>query len=157
MDINTLLTDLASAIATDAATLAWANATYDQDHKVYVNVDIQNPPGRTDCPAVEIHPAAKRVGQTITKKEHAFEVTCGIYDEAVKVHAETNIVEYEGVQRLEAFRKLVEAAIVGVSVGNAVFEEVSVEYDTISLFPFMLVGMGIGITKQLTVGENRYE
>lgn len=154
MDLNSLLGDLAEAVASDSDTLTWANSTYGRDHKVYVNVDVRNPPGEDDCPFVALYPLSKSVGRAVSRKEHGFEVVCCVHDSALKSHALTNLVEYEGVRRVETFRKYVETAIAGVSVGNALLELVEVEYETIDQFPFILSVMVIQIGEEVTIGSN---
>jgi hypothetical protein len=157
MDINTLLLDFARAVSEDDELTGWSRVTYDREPNVYVNMDVRNPPGEADCPYVEIHPAGKTVGQAISVKTHRFEVICCIYDEKSVTHPQSNLVEYEGVRRLEAMRKHVENAIVGVDVGNGIFSEFEIEYDTISMFPFMGASMVFQVEDHVTLGSDPLE
>lgn len=157
MNINTLLTNYAQNIAIDVDIKAWCNVTYGRNHKVYINYDERDRPGENDAPFVAIYPINKTVGQTIRTQSHGFELVCGIYDESVKVHAETNITEYEGVQRIEIFRKLVEDAIIATDIGNARVDKAEIDYETIETFPFMLALMDIEVINELTLGSEPME
>ena len=73
MDISDLIDDLSAGVARDPDTLAWADLTYGQDHRVYVNFDVENPPGSDYCPYVMLMPERKRAGQTIRERTHVVE------------------------------------------------------------------------------------
>lgn len=154
MNVNTLITNLAVAVAQDSDILTWANTNYGQDHYVFVNFDVQDPPGEDYCPYVMIAPDRKRMGQRISQREHAVDVVCCIHDDASRTHAGiSNIIEYQGVSNLETFRKYVETAVVGVSVGNGAFD-FEVEYDTISTFPLMWCFMRATVPEPVTIGSD---
>ena len=154
MNINTLVTDMAEAIAQDPDILEWANLYYNRDHYVFVNCDIKNLPGESYCPYFAIFPEAKRAGQTVRQRSHTVHVVSCVNDANFRDYPGfTNIIEYEGVQRAEAFRKLAETAMVGVDIGNGVID-FDVDYDTITDFPFMWSYMAAVITEPVTMGSD---
>ncbi|MEE4112712.1 MAG: hypothetical protein V2I40_07850 [Desulfobacteraceae bacterium] len=154
MNINTLITDMAEAIAQDPDILEWANLYYGRDHYVFVNFDIENPPGESYCPYVVIFPEAKRIGQGIRQRSHTLHVVACVHDDSSRDYPGfTNIIEYEGLQRSEAFRKLVETAMAGVDIGNGLMD-FEIDYDSISDFPFFWCFMSAIITEPVTMGSN---
>lgn len=153
MNINALITDMAEAIAQSADVLAWANLYYKRDHRVFVNFDMENPPGESYCPYAVIYPESKLAGQTIQQRAHVLHVVTCVYDDSSREYPGiNNIIEYEGLQRAEAFRKLVETAMAGVDIGNGVID-FNIEYDPISDFPFLWCGMAVTITEPVTMGS----
>lgn len=157
MDINTLLETLTDAIANDEATKTWCKVTYGRNHKVYVNVDVQDQPGENDCPYTAIYPTDKLAGHYTEMKTHGFDVICIIHDNESETLVEANIIQYKGVNRVEDFRKLVETAIAGANIGNLIIERIDIKYDTINLFPFMMAGMNISIREDHLLGSDPLE
>jgi len=154
MDISELYLDYAQALASSAAISSWCVAEYGQAHKVYMNFDRRNPPGENDCPYVAIYPVSKRVGQLVGAKGHGFEVVCCLFDDTSRVHAHSNITEYEGVRQLEVFRKKAEDVITEMAIDNAVIEALDIEYETIETFPFLMCGMIFQVREELLIGQN---
>ena len=135
----------------------WCQATYGQKHQVYKNFDERDPPGDEKCPYILIYPAAKKAGHHVNQKTHAFETVCCIYDESLVTGGTENITEYHGVQRLETFRKYIEAAILVSVPSKTELAVMEVEYDTITNFPFMAAGMILEITETVCLGEDPFE
>ena len=157
MDINTLISNIVDSIATDSALSSWANSTYGKDHSVLVSFDKRNPPGEAEAPFIVIHPIQKQVGQGLSDKSHVIEIDCCIYDETTETFAQSNISGYAGVNRIEAFRKLVESAIVRTNVGNALFQTLDIEFDVIESFPFHWAGMAVDIKERVTISSDPLE
>jgi len=154
MDITTLIDDFAEGIAQDPDVLEWANLTYGQDHRVFVNFDVENPPGESYCPFVMLMPESKRAGQTIVNRSHEVHVVCCVHDSEFRDHLSiSNITEYLGVSRLEAFRKLVETALASVDIGNPTID-FDIEDDTISYFPFLWCYMAARVDEPVTMGSD---
>ena len=154
MNINTLITDMAEAIAQDPDLLEWANLHYSRDHYVFVNFDIENPPGDSYCPYVVIYPETKRIGQGIRERIHTLHVVSCVHDDSYRDYPNfTNIVEYQGLQRAEACRKLVETAMAAVDIGNGLID-FEIEYDSITDFPYIWCFMAAIITEPVTMGSN---
>jgi len=154
MDLNVLLKRCAEKIAQDPDILEWANLHYGRDHTVFVNFDMQNPPGEEYCPYVAIAEGGKRAGQTIRERSHVIGSFLCIHDDEEKAYPGiSNIVQYVGGYRAEAFRKLVETAFTNVDVGNATVN-FETEFDTISNFPFMWCFMDATFDEQVTMGSD---
>jgi hypothetical protein len=154
MDLNPLIKSCKEQIATDADLDSWCQAAYGQAVKVYGNFDERMPPGASDCPCVAVFPNKKIYGG----KEYAdvLAFVCRLYDESAQVHAGIeNIVDYAGVENIEDMRKLVLAVIAGVveASGSARIVEVTVEYDSISYFPFIEVAAAVAIETPYTIGS----
>ena len=154
MEFNSLRDDLINGIANDDAIRIWCETTYGNIHTVYTNLDERDPPGETNCPFVVVVPIRKYVGAQVGVKEHEFGIMCGIYDSTSRIRAESNIVEFEGVQNIEIFRKKVEDVIAAVDIGNAVIATLEVEYETIESFPYILSRMYLAIKKEILIGED---
>ncbi|BBO92053.1 hypothetical protein [Desulfosarcina ovata] len=155
MDINTLIDTIVTAVSTDSTITSWASTTYSQAHQVFENVDRRDPPGEEACPFVIIYPSGKSAGQSQDKKHHHVEVDVCIYDETKTVSG--NVTSYAGTSRLETFRKYVENAVVGADVGNALVDDLDVEYDTVDSFPFMWAGMIFTIGEDVLIGADPLE
>lgn len=157
MDINTLLETFKDALSQDTTMATWATAHYGQGHKIYLNIDINNPPGEADCPYHAFYPVSKFAGPAAGRKQQGFSLITCVHDDSSVINAETNTVEYTGVQRLETFRKLAEDAIAGASIGNAVLDTVEIDYETIDSFPFMLAATTISIGDSQLIGTDPLE
>jgi len=155
MNINTLLNDFSEAVAQSSTIKAWTQANYTADHKVYVGMDTRKPPNKDDCPYVAIYPERKQIGQHQREKHHEIEVVCCIHDDTSRTHPGiSNLIEYTGVQNIESFRKLVETCIAGVDIGNATLSLVSVDYEMIESFPFIMCGMIVDVWESVTIGSD---
>lgn len=157
MNIDILIDMLSRAVARDDSIESWCTYTYGHRHKVYVNIDERQPPAAADCPYIALMPAAKRTGQDINRRNHTIDVACVLHDEESRVHADINIVEYLGVSRLEQLRKLAETAAFGALTGNLDLSLLEIEYDTISMFPYLLAWMALQITEPVLIGTDPFE
>ena len=155
MNINTLTSDFAEAVAADEAIKIWTQANYTADHRVYVGLDVRNPPGEDDCPYVVLYPVKKQFGQHRLEKLHEIEVVGCIHDTALRAHEGiSNIREYAGVQNIEVFRKLNETSIAGVDIGNLTLSVIVVDYEMIESFPFFMFGMVVEVWEGVTIGSD---
>ncbi len=155
MNINTLTAALKTGIADSSAITAWCNANYNQDISIYINLDLTDPPQESDCPYVVVYPVGKQVGESLTPKRHSYEVVCCLYDENSTTTG--NVVEFTGVANIEALRKLIETALVGASMATARIAELSIEYEFVENFPFMMAAMGVEILEDVLIGGNYLE
>ena len=156
MNVNTLVTSLRDAIHDDAATKAWCQTNYGQDQQVFVGIDTRNPPEMGQYPLVHIFPLTKRAGGGT--QEHSVGITCGIYDDDMRTTSKANVVELEGVQNLESFRKLVESAIDDIDFGDVNWlADMSVSYETIEFFPYFLCSMELRIDAEIPFGEDQLQ
>ena len=158
MDINTILTNIRNGVADDSATKVWTQATYAKDHKVFVGIDLRDPPRSEYCPDVSIYPLKKSSGDNSVTKDHHFGVGVRIYDDTQATPARANIVEFNGVQRVESFRKLVETAIVtAVETTTHLFiSEMEVTYEAVRFFPYFLAEMEFTAQEPRCLGESAF-
>lgn len=154
MNILTLLHDIRDAVHDDAATQAWCTTNYNRNHKVYVGIDVRNPPGKDHYPIVHIFPLSKSIGYELENQDHIIGVTCGIYEPDMLSTGKTDAVEYEGIDHIEEFRKLIETAVAGTSMGELLINTLTIEYETIEFFPFFLATMEFKLTKPYYQGDN---
>ena len=157
MDVNTLLENMRSVLAQDVQLSDWSNLTYGQTHKIYVNMDTRVPPGEDDCPYIAFYPTGKTAGDSVTRKRHIFEIICCIYDSTSEINPDGNITEYEGVSRIEDFRKMAEDALGDMNIGNVHLDVVDIEYDTIESFPFMMAAMEVTFGQDRLIGVDPLE
>lgn len=154
MDINPFIEDLSIRIASDAEVDAWCQDTYGRSVKVYLNYDVRQPPAADDCPCVMAYPSEKEYGGSVYND--AVELVCMVHDEeAGTVSGYGNIVAFKGVSRVEAFRKLilrvVSCAVEGTEAGQ--IDSISVDYDSISQFPFVVAAMAVSISDPWRIGS----
>uniref|UniRef100_A0A6M3INF4 Uncharacterized protein n=1 Tax=viral metagenome TaxID=1070528 RepID=A0A6M3INF4_9ZZZZ len=153
MNINTLLGLFTAAAQTNAALISWATTNYSV-HSVYQGIDIENPPGESNYPMIYIAPDTKEVGYDLDKKGHNITVICGLVDTATTATTIGTVVlnKYTGVENLESFRKLVETAIVSAidayTTTKLWMNSLSIEYETLDMFPFFLCSMSWQIDEE---------
>ncbi len=154
MDINTLTNDLALAIGGSDTINGWCQANYGQILHVFMNLDVRNPPSADQCPCVCIYPAEKQYGGDTYND--AVESVCFVHDDRQESHGTLdNVVSYTGVKNVETLRQMVLSAISGVVADTAdgQIDSISVDYDTISQFPFMTAAMAVVISVGWTIGS----
>lgn len=155
MNINELIDRIIEEIAIDPATRQFCESNYARAHKVYVNLDDRNWPSDEDTPYLAIFPDSKSVGHTQSNKGHVLECLCCIYDDTGRQHPWIdNIFQYQGVYRVEEFRKHTETAITKADLVGGVIESIDVDYDVISSFPFHFASMIISISEPVTIGSD---
>ena len=163
LSLSTHINSLAEALATNAAILSFANTNYGKLHKIYVNLDLRNPPAEADCPYIAFYPQLQSYGRESREQMIEIEVVCCLHDTALITHfcpppadhtQIPNLVEYAGVRRLENFRRTVEKAIAAVAIGNAAISAGESDYETIDFFPFFMVGQRFTIIDHLCIGED---
>jgi len=158
MNITTLMDAVRNAVHDDAATQSWCTTNYSRKHKVYVGVDARKPPAEADYPIVHIFPLGKSVGYDLDQQSHVISVTCGVNTTAtVTVTGKVNIIEMQGIAHIEAFRKLVESAIVAVIPSNCQIATLEIEYETIEFYPFFLANMEFTITEEYYQGDGVFD
>jgi len=149
MDINTLIDSLSKAVATDSALESFCDTKYGSSIKVFLNFDARKPPEAADCPCVCIYPSQKEYGNGPYRD--TVEIVCLINDDSTEtISGYENIIAYAGVTNVEEMRKLVLAAAAGVIEATS---SISVEYDTITWFPFILVSQALEIITPYTIGS----
>ena len=164
MNINTIVSIFADAVIADASTLNWCNTKYSSPHTVYEGIDIRNPPPEGDYPVIHIFPMSKSIGYSLEKKGHIIGVVVGIFDDTLTTTTDTNEVvhkKYQGVEYIEDFRYLIEAAITNELASNTNTTElfvdaVMVEYEHIESFPFFLAINTFELNENYSQGDDVY-
>jgi hypothetical protein len=154
MDINTLIDSLAEGIANDATLKNWANVSYAQDVTVFLNFDERNPPTSDQCPAVCVFPADKSYSGG--RYLDTIEYVCILHDAEAREHVSiADIVEYVGVRHIETFRRHVLAVIAAIieDTDTSRISDVSVAFDTITQFPYILAETVLTIETPWTIGQ----
>ncbi len=155
-DMNALIQALRDGIADNSAVKAWCQATYGKDHKVYLGIDQDNPPAETAYPLVSLYPLSKKGGLFEERKTHEFGVSLGIYDSTLAAGGKTNVIEYNGVQRIEAFRKLISAAISAALTTVRIIGSEST-YEALELFPYFLCVQDFTCDEETEFGDDMVE
>lgn len=157
MNMNTLLVAIRNAIADDTTTKAWTQTNYTKDHKVYVGTDRRQEPAESAYPLVAIFPAGKEAGYDAEVYSHDIDIVCGINDGNTRtVAGKANIVEMTGIENIESFRKLVENAITGASLGGTI-TMLSIIYEPIEFFPYFLAGMTVRVVSYAAQGDDPFQ
>jgi len=159
MNINTLLGLFTAAAQTNAALISWTTTNYNV-HTIYQGIDIENPPDASNYPMIYIAQDTKEVGYSLEQKGHNITVICGLVDEnttATKVGTVT-LNKYTGVENIESFRKLVETAIVNAidayTTTKLWINDLSIEYETLDMFPFFMCSMSWQIDEEYSQGDS---
>lgn len=157
MNINTLIVNIRNAIHDNAALQSWCTTNYSRAHKVYVGIDTRKPPIDDQYPIVHLFPLSKTIGGG--NQNHAIGVTCGLYDDDVRtVTGKANVVELEGVQNMESFRKLVETALLTAPLDNGHWvDAIDITFETIEFFPYFLCAMEVSIRAELGFDSDPFE
>lgn len=157
MDINALQKLFIETIAVDADVIAWCQENYGKKHSVHSSFDSRNLPGQDDCPMVVVYPLRKYTGEGVTTRHHEIQVVVHVYNTGTRSHPSIdNIVDYDGNDNVEIFRKLVETVIAGIDIGNALIMELSADYDIIQYFPLFSIGMVTDIVEEYTLGTDAF-
>ena len=155
---QSLLTTIESfkdALTIDSALTAWSQGAYGRAQKVYVNIDVRNPPGESDCPYILLRPVSAAYGRGVSQKTLNIELLCCLYDEEFVQDPETNAVEYYGVVNCMQMLDLAVAAIAAVDTGNSLLQDIEAEFETIEFFPFFMAGCPLTMAEPITLGAVR--
>jgi hypothetical protein len=152
MDLNTLKSNVAEALANSAAIKAWAQATYGRDHRVYKDVNTRQWPGEDACPYVVVSAVSKNIDRGRPQRDHGLGFVFYVYDDSEPTQVYANLYEYNGGDRVEAFRKLAQDVVAGLLTDEELF--VDVEEDPLSEFPYAMAVMFCGIREQVTIGND---
>lgn len=155
MDLNPFFADIAPALAGDAGISDLCQAEYGREVKVYMNYDARHPPGADDCPAVCVYPAEKSYGGDTY--HDAIECVCLVHDDRAEeaYMGHDNVVGYAGVRHAESLRKAALRVIsdrVAQTVSGQI-DEIAVDYDTITQFPYIYAAMAVAISESWTMGS----
>jgi len=137
MNMITLLTTLRDAIHDSSATQTWCTSNYTRNHKVLVGTDHQEPPAQGQFPLVLIRMRQKHLGYELETQDHWMEIVPAIYDASSRTGGKTNVVEMNGEQNIETFRKLVESVIVTAvaTLTGMRIDEMQIRYSTLGSYP----------------------
>jgi len=159
MNITTLINAIRDALKGSATINTWCNTNYSQDLTLYKGLDERNPPDSDDYPVAHLYPINKVGGYDLEESEHGIGITVGLYDETLTTTTDDDYVlkEYRGVDRLEAFRKLVETAALGAVSSPQWAAEIRIEYETVEFFPFFLANMELRVTDPYYQGDDAFK
>lgn len=158
MDIITSLIDpLILALSASPEILSWCNINYNTPHTLYKGIDLREPPGEEFYPICHIFPASKTVGYDLTEKTHSIGVVVGVNNSTITTTTTENSVvikEYQGIDHVESFRKLIETVIVANVPTNSLISNEDISYEIIESFPFFLIFSFFEITEEYCQGDN---
>lgn len=155
IEVNTTLSAIAAALAANTALSAWATTNYGRVPKIYINIDDRNPPGEAEAPYILLYPAAARYGRGAREKTIELQLVACVFDDDFKTYTDTDIIEYTGVQNCVELLDLAVTAIATVNTGNALLQDISAEFDTITAFPFFMAWAPITYVEPLCMGADR--
>jgi hypothetical protein len=153
MDLDTLLNNARDAVATDSALTAWSNTHYGEDHNVFIDQDIDNPPDETNRINVQIHSPSKRGKEDERTVSYGFGMFITLNDEDLDTGLEDNITEFKATTKLLQFCKLALAAVRTVKPNNS-YMAYDMITDTISSFPVFEADVAIEFEQTLVIGED---
>jgi hypothetical protein len=157
VNLNTILSALRDGIAGDEPLDLWSVATYGQRHSVYVGLDTNNPPAESAYPVISLYILGKTAGVAQDTITHTIGVACGVIDSTSTVNGDTNVTEYNGVARIEDFRKLIEtAAVTALDALSLRMTELRTDFSPVSLFPYFLCDMELTIIEDMEFGSDMF-
>lgn len=161
MDMNAVLTTVATAVAADAATAAWCEATYSKALQVYIGLDERFSPEAAVFPVVSIYMRKKAAGDDETRKMHGIGFTAGVYDETDAAPAPdgpANLTVKNGIGRLEALRYLIEAAATKAGEGLGLeVPKVDTVYEPLDMYPFFMATVEIEFGEDRSQGDDAFQ
>lgn len=159
MNITTLINDFRDALQNNDTLTGWALVNYGHVYSIFKGVDVRNPPGQELYPVIHLYPISKRMGHEEMAASHIVGITCGVYDSGQSQvdGALGNSREYDGIDLLEAFRKLVETALLAAIPVSLTIDSLNVEYETIEFYPFLLCSMEMKLSQAYLLGCDLFE
>lgn len=156
MNINTLIQNERDAIAGDSSIENWCYTNYESYPTLYVGIDLDNPPSEDDYPVIHLYPIAKKVGYELTKQNHLLGCTVGLKDTTLSTSTQgnTSVKEYQGIQRIESMRKLVETVIKNNVSSDTFIDVLDIDYAPPECFPLFLADMIFMITQSYYQGTD---
>lgn len=139
-----------TALSTNAALIAWADATYDKTITILVGLDERNRPGPETCPLILVRPESQSLGQGAAEMQHRVQIDWAVYDDATTTSG--TVTEYTGVRRIDEMGRLVwDALKAGVS-DEVAMDRSEYVLETVERFPMLLGGMDITINVPQLIG-----
>lgn len=180
MNITTLINAIRDVLANSSEISDWSVAIYGHGPTITKGADEKNPPEQADYPVIHLFPIGKSAGYGVDMIGHDIGISCGVSDTSItsSTVGQVTLLEYTGLDNLEAFRKLVETAVVtavesGLGFGEVEFgedpfggetwhgsvflDDVKITYETIEHFPFFLASMALSINGPATLGGDPFE
>jgi hypothetical protein len=154
MDINTLQNNIANAINDNDAVNTWCAIKYGRSPKIYIGFNSRKPPGEDDYPLVRVNKTSKTMGYDLDRAEYGVSVLCGIFAADEEELARERIIQYESIDDIESFRKLVETALVAEIESPYFISGIDVEYEGVEFYPFLLANMEVRITMDYSQGDD---
>jgi len=154
--MNTIIDNLAAAIAADQTIDAWAKIEYDQALTVLENCDPRNEPEENDCPLVILYPVAKTGGLSSGVKAHVIGISCVVFD-AGKPESVEGVVRFTGGRLVEELRGYVVDVVQENIPADVHIEAVVTEYNTIEQFPYVSANMDLTLTQEKLIGGDPIE
>ena len=115
MVIYSILREIASGIATNAAINAWCQAQYGSDVHVQIGIDQKRPPSPQDVPFVAISSSESTEKGLLAKGGLFFDVLWGVESDSKTVTG--NLAEYDGARLCDELGSLIAASIERVEPG----------------------------------------
>jgi len=155
MNIITLYQNIRDAVHDDSATQAWCTTNYARKHKVYVGIDVRQPPDEGEYPLVNIYPGQRVAGDELEQQENVIGVVAGLVESGTLTTSKTNVVELKAISYVETFRKKIETAVVGATLLGAFIQKVETDYDFIESFPFCFAFMDFYFGSYYSQGDDK--
>ncbi len=129
MDKYTFFTTLRDAIHDDSATQTWVSARYSRNHSVYTMTNSEAlPDADTVYPIVEIRVSGGTWGYDEDNEGISFRVKTTLKIETTKTTGKARAVEYQGMEYILAFTRLVMQSLVGALPAGSWVDSASESY-----------------------------
>lgn len=142
--MTTLSEKIAQGIAENGSIANWCLDKYEQWQTVQLGIDLDRLPDEGEYPIVMVAQVSGLEGKAVAMESVVVVVTCGIADESDPVTVD-HLKKFNQVNDLEAFRKLVLAAIEAADLSGGYVEQVQVENDPVEMFPIFSTNMIVTI------------
>jgi len=138
MQFWTLIEKIRDALKDQADILTWCTDNYGQGHKIYIGYDEENPPEQGDYPVIVITPSGQDRSINVDYGPMEVDIGYGLYD---TTRSESdNVITYQGIENILAFRKIVEDTLFDMTTdfGGAWIEDANEYIEPVEAFPFFI-------------------
>lgn len=155
--INTILTAIGQALATDASIETFCQDQYGTSLTVRENYNARKDPGASDCPFAIVFPISKSGGHGQREKQHVIGIDSAVLTDDGQETVD-NVVRYVPARNAEALRALiVDAVQTWCNSQDFLIEAAVTEYHLLDKLPFAGTGIDLVLVEKTTIGADPIE
>ena len=149
----------------DESLRTWCISNYSSPPTIYSGIDKRQPPAQSNTPYVSVMTANEFSGYGQDRNSFLINIVSALYDDTLTTTTDTNEVtrkKYQGIENIEAMRKLVETAVCDIlstdsNLENCIIDTVEVSYRTLGYFPYFYGNSSFNIYYIYSQGDSIFE